>query len=100
MATIKENEAYERGIVVGWEKCMSEMESFVKEKKSQLAKFRKEHPQKHPDGCIDLRIVPFSMVVNKDLLDAVNKKILKDYGSEYLINVNHHVLIVDMGEQK
>jgi len=100
MATIKENEAYERGIIVGWEKCMSEMESFVKEKKIQLAQFRKANPPKHPDGCIDLRIVPFSMVVNKKLLDAVNKEILKEYGSEYLINVEHHVLIVDMGKQK
>jgi hypothetical protein len=38
------------------------------------------------------------MIVDLELLDAVNEKILKEYGSEYLINAKHHVLLVDMGE--
>jgi hypothetical protein len=54
--------------------------------------------KRHPDHCIDLNIVPFSMIVDLELLDAVNEKILKEYGSEYLINAKHHVLLVDMGE--
>jgi len=53
---------------------------------------------RHPEGCIDLRIVPFSISVEGKLLDAVNKYLLKEFGSEYLIPTNHHVLIVDMGE--
>lgn len=54
--------------------------------------------RRHPEGCIDLSIVPFSMVIEGKLLDAVNKEILKKYGSEYLIPTTHHILLVDMGE--
>lgn len=53
---------------------------------------------RHPTGMIDLRIVPFSIKVSPKLLDAINRQLLKDYGSEYLIPANHHILIVDMGE--
>ncbi len=53
---------------------------------------------RHPEGMIDLRIVPFSIKVSGKLLDAVNQRLIKEYGSEYLIPANHHVLIVDMGE--
>jgi hypothetical protein len=44
--------------------------------------------KRHPDGMIDLAIVPFS---------AVAKKTVKKL---YKIPLDHHVLVVDMGEQE
>jgi hypothetical protein len=53
---------------------------------------------RHPPHCIDLAIVPFSMKIHKKLLDTINKHIIEEYGKEYEIPENHHVLIIDMGE--
>ena len=53
---------------------------------------------RHPEGMIDLRIVPFSMKIYGKQLDAINKYLIEEYGKEYKIPANHHVLIVDMGE--
>lgn len=55
---------------------------------------------RHPEGCIDLRIVPFSMKIDKKLLEKINKDITEKYGKEYIIPLDHHVLLVDMGESK
>lgn len=53
---------------------------------------------RHPEGMIDLRIVPCSLKASGKLLDAINQQIIKEYGSEYLLPANHHIIIVDMGE--
>lgn len=42
--------------------------------------------KKHPKGMIDMTIVPFSTVANMTT---------KQY---YKIPLNHHVLVIDMGE--
>jgi len=44
--------------------------------------------KKHPYGMIDMTIVPFSAVVSNHV------KIMYD------IPINHHVLIIDMGEEE
>lgn len=43
--------------------------------------------KRHPEGMIDLRIVPFSTVAGKTI-----KKLCR-------IPLDHYVLVVDMGEQ-
>ena len=56
--------------------------------------------KRHPEGMIDLKIVPFSMVVEGKMLDIINKQIIKEFGSDYLLYPKHHILLVDLGEKE
>jgi hypothetical protein len=100
MTSEAEEIAYERGIVVGWEKCLMEMSKFIDERKAQLKQFESdeeyEYKKKigvfrkateHPDHCIDLLKVKSSRVA-----DSRDK-------DKYRIPESHHVLIIDMGEK-
>lgn len=52
------------------------------------------------DSIIDLKKVRFSMVIEGKMLDDINKRLLKEYGSEMLLNSKHHILLVDLGQKK
>ena len=55
--------------------------------------------KRHPDKMIDMTIVPFSMVIEGKMLDDINKRILKEEGSEMLLSPKHHILLIDLGEK-
>lgn len=56
--------------------------------------------KRHPEGMIDLKIVPFSMKIEGKMLDVINKQILKEFGSEMLLNSKHHIILTDLGEME
>lgn len=39
-------EAYEKGLMVGWENCMLQMNKYLDERKAQLKQFRKDYEKK------------------------------------------------------
>ena len=65
------------------EKTISIMESYIETKGGNKMSIKEK---RHPDGMINLGIVPFSTIATESI---------KKY---YKIPSNHHVLVVDMGE--